>query len=64
MKKLRLPQSKAERSKLIVILLIMLMLLSFALHELYLFSEEYASLKLPDIEKEIETTKKLLNPEK
>lgn len=64
MKKLRLPQSKTERRKLIVILLIMLLFLSFALHEFYLFSKAYANLSTPDLKKEVEATEKLLNLEK
>lgn len=61
MRKIHLPQSKTERRKLLVILLIMLVLLSFALSQMYLFHQSLADVKLPDFRQRIETSKKLFN---
>lgn len=44
-----------------MILLIMLVFLSFALYEMYLFHQSLADVKLPNLRERMETSKKLLN---
>lgn len=64
MRKIHLPQNKTEIRKLVVIIVFMLVLLSFALREIYLFHQSPAAVKLPDLKEKIETPQKLLNLQK
>lgn len=58
MKKIRIPESPSERKKLVLIIFFMIILLCFALYQLYI---GISGVEMPNISLDAETCKQLLN---